>query len=257
MSEMTLILKTPIEDVTPVVLEWNNEELLTAVKAALAPYNATDYAMISTEDIKHDRATLNRFIKALNEERIRIGRVYTAPLERFKSEVDEVLAAVREATGKMDTEVKARDTERREKKRSEIISYFLEAAADFPQMCYHSIEPPEWLNATCKMADIKKAIDGIVREARTAYIAIDGMDIDDTGKHILKNIYCRTRDLSSALEEYDAVCAGLPKQSVCIPEEPKEDEERIEIAFRVSATKAQLVALKQFLVDNKITYEKA
>lgn len=253
--EMSLILKQPIEDVTPVVFEWNNEELLASVRTALAPYEATDYATLATAAIKHDRALLNRFIKALNDERIRIGRVYTAPLERFKSEVDAVLAAVREVKDRMDSEVGKREAERKQEKRKEIVAYFIEATEEFPQMSFDKIEHEEWLNASYKMEDIKSEIDGIVREARTMYLAIDAMELDEVGKQIVKNLYCRYLDLSLALEEYEIAVQSVPKKEEPTP--VSEDETVYEIAFRVTATKGQFAAIKKFLTDNKIHYEKA
>ena len=94
-NELALILKSPVEELIPKMIAWNNAELLARVEATLEQYNGVTYDDSQIATAKADRAQLNAFCKALNDERIRIGKVYNAPYEKFKGEVDEVLQKVK------------------------------------------------------------------------------------------------------------------------------------------------------------------
>ena len=123
MNELSLILKKPVEELVPLMISWNNAELLTAVKNQLEGYKGIQYSDEQIGIAKKDKATLNSFVKALNNERIRIHKVYIAPYDKFKSEVDEVCAAVNEVIGEIDVQVKAYENDVKAKKQEKILAY--------------------------------------------------------------------------------------------------------------------------------------
>lgn len=92
MATMELVLSTPIEQLAPKLIAWNNAELLAQVNKSLENYKGKVYDENSIAEAKTDRAALNNFVKSLDSERIRIGKVYAAPYEKFKKEVDEVIS---------------------------------------------------------------------------------------------------------------------------------------------------------------------
>ena len=101
-NELALILKSPVEELIPKMIAWNNAELLARVEATLEQYKGVTYDDSQIATAKADRAQLNAFCKALNDERIRIGKVYNAPYEKFKGEVDEVLQKVKGTVAEID-----------------------------------------------------------------------------------------------------------------------------------------------------------
>ena len=106
---LELVLSQPIEKLVPMLIQWNNTELLEAVEQALRQYEGLEYTDEQIAAAKSDRAVLNAFVKSLNDERIRIGKVYAAPYEKFKSEVDEVVGRVKTVVAQIDTQVKAHE----------------------------------------------------------------------------------------------------------------------------------------------------
>ena len=80
-QELTVVLERPIEELIPAMLNWNNAELMAQVKTLLTQYEGIVYSEEQIGEAKKDKAQLNAFIKALNDERIRIGKIYTSPLE--------------------------------------------------------------------------------------------------------------------------------------------------------------------------------
>ncbi len=267
--ELTLVLNTPVEDLIPKMLAWNNEELLTRVEATLKQYDGITYDSSQISVAKADRAQLNAFCTALNDERIRIGKVYSAPYDRFKGEVDEVIKRVKGVVELIDGQVKGYEDEQRRRKLEEIKEYFNGVIGDFAEVIiYENIHNPKWLNASTSMASIKKDIDAIIANARTALIAIEALKSEDEAT--LKAFYFRSLDLSATLIENDRLkkekerIAELSKatQAAEIKQEPIQAPEQAEpapkkqiLAFQVEATVEQLKALQAFLVENKIAYK--
>ncbi len=89
-NELTLRLETPIEKLVPAMIAFNNAELMEGVKARLVAYQGKTYDAESINEARGDRSTLNKFSKALNDERLRIKKIYTMPLDKFTKEINEV-----------------------------------------------------------------------------------------------------------------------------------------------------------------------
>ncbi|MCD8308446.1 MAG: DUF1351 domain-containing protein [Clostridia bacterium] len=200
-NELSLVLDKPVEELVPQLIAWNNEELLTEVKTRIAEYKGRVYDESSIAEAKADRATLNKFVTALDSERKRIKKVYTAPLDKFTAEVNEVIAAVNEVSSEIDEQVKAYDELRKQEKQKEIKSYFnsvlpVELQAYIP---YEKIHKKEWLNATANIKSVKKEIDGIISDITTALATIANLSTED--KDYLKLYYLETLSLTQTLQE--------------------------------------------------------
>lgn len=291
-QELALIMETPVEKLVPALLKWNNTELLEAVTETLKQYEGVTYTDKQIAVAKADKAQLNAFIKALNDERIRIGKVYTAPLDKFKGEVDEVIAKVKEVVSQISDQLDEYELVRQQKKEAEIHAYFDSASGDFADLIpYERIRNPKWLNATAKQKAIEAEIDKIFDDARAAMAAIEALHSED--EPLIKAYYFRTLDLGAALMENDrlkqerirvaelkarqeaeaqaraeaekaaaeasfqadmenAVAEHTEKELQAEKREP----EVIKLDFRVEATLEQLKALRTFLVENNIRYSK-
>lgn len=273
-QELTVVLERPIEELIPAMLNWNNAELMAQVKTLLTQYEGIVYSEEQIGEAKKDKAQLNAFIKALNDERIRIGKIYTSPLDRFKSEVDEVIKAVKGVYEHIDAQVKEYDQARQEEKQREIIGYWRETVGEFAECIpYERVHCPKWLNVSVKMSAIKKDIDAIIEDARQAMTVIEGLHSEDEAT--IKAYYFRTLSLSDALtgseqlkKEREQV-AALKSADTTAEREAIEktvaDEAREAIAaavtpqtmavrFQAVGTVEQLKALRQFLISNGIQY---
>ena len=83
-NELTIRLEQPIEELIPQMISWNNEELLAKVQGVLKQYDGVEYTDSEIGEAKKDRAKLNAFATALNNERIRARSVF---LVRFASAI--------------------------------------------------------------------------------------------------------------------------------------------------------------------------
>lgn len=90
---MELVLSTPIEQLAPKLIAWTTRNFWHRSTKALKNYQRQSLRQKThIAEAKTDRAALNNFVKSLDSERIRIGKVYAAPYEKFKKEVDEVIS---------------------------------------------------------------------------------------------------------------------------------------------------------------------
>lgn len=278
MSELTLVMQTPVESLTPAMLSWNNRELMEAVDSTLERYKGIVYDDEHIGEAKSDRARLNAFVKALNDERIRIGRVYSAPYEKFKSEVDEVLRRVRDTIGEIDGQVKSYETAKQEAKQAQIKEYFDSVIGDLADLIpYEKIHQEKWLNASTGMKSIKADIDKAIENANSSLNTIEALHSEDEAT--IKAVYFRTLDLGAAIMENDRLqserrrVAEMEAQKAAQKaQEAQKEAERANTAanaetrdaearpviqtvrFQAEGTVEQLKALQHFLRDNKIKY---
>lgn len=273
-NELTLRLDTPIEKLVPAMIAFNNAELMEGVKARLVAYQGKTYDADSIGEAKADRATLNKFSKALNDERLRIKKIYELPLNKFTSEINEVIAVVEQVTATIDAQVKVWETDCKERKLAEIKAYFAEV---FPAelsafISYEKIHRNEWLNASKSMAAIKKEIDTIIKTIQTELATIEALGGDVVA---IKQKYFEDLSLANAITEHKrieaekqriaALQAEQTQQSAEIKSEATEpvqeakteNEKVFSLAFKVTGTAAQLNALKAFMTENKIKFERA
>lgn len=269
-QDLALILETPIEELIPKMLAWNNTELLAKVEQTLKQYEGVTYDENQVGIAKTDRAQLNAFCKALNDERIRIGKIYNSPYDKFKTEVDEVIHRVQEVIQQIDGQVKNFELEKQQKKQNDIIEYYKEVIGDFSGCIpYERVHQAKWLNASTSMKSIKADIDKIIEDAKNAIIAIEALKSEDEAT--LKAFYFRTLNISAALlenerlrKEREQIAELKAKQAeqakqAAIQEEPIKAEPAIEqktqtVRFQVEGTVEQLKALQLFLRENKIKF---
>lgn len=278
-QELTLRLNTPIEELIPAMIAFNNAELLAEVKNRLATYQGRIYDETSISAAKADRATLNKFMDALNSERLRIKKVYTAPLDKFTAEVNEVIDTVKVVMLEIDGQVKTYTEKQKAEKLVECKEYFASVLpaelAGFIR--YEKIHKDEWLNASKKMPAVKKDIDAIIEKIKAELVTIEALGSDTTE---LKAMYFEGLSLTDTITAYERRkaekqrieqakaeaerIAAEKKNAEPTPEKQPETVAQVEepaklftIAFKVTGTAEQLNALKAYMSENGLKIERA
>lgn len=270
-NELTLVMQTPVEELVPKLLAWNNQELLAAVRQRLTMYQGITYSENEIATAKADKAQLNAFCKSLNDERIRIGKVYSSPYDKFKAEVDEVIGEVKTVVGEIDAQVKAYEQQKQAEKQNSIIEYYKTVVGEFDGLIpYERIHSPKWLNATTSLKSIKADIDSILTNARNAIVAIEALKSENESQ--IKAFFFRTLSLSDALTENERLKAESQRiaelaakkeaeQAAAAAQAQQENVEstaatpkRQTVRFQVEGTIEQLKALQKFLRENNIKY---
>ena len=278
-QELTLRLNTPIEELIPAMIAFNNAELLAEVKDRLATYQGRIYDETSISAAKADRATLNKFMDALNSERLRIKKVYTAPLDKFTAEVNEVIDTVKVVMLEIDGQVKTYTEKQKAEKLAECKEYFASVLpaelAGFIR--YEKIHKDEWLNASKKMPAVKKDIDALIEKIKAELVTIEALGSDTTE---LKAMYFEGLSLTDTITAYERRkaekqrieqakaeaerIAAEKKNAEPTPEKQPETVAQVEepaklftIAFKVTGTAEQLNALKAYMSENGLKIERA
>lgn len=193
---MELKVKTPT---FPEVIEFNFQELKQEITEKASTYVNLVYSDDQIADAKKDRATLNKFVKALSDERIKIKKECLKPYEDFEAKIKELDGIVSAAIKNIDDQVKGYEEQKKQDKLAKIQEY------------YNSIEKPElhwlgfpaiydakWLNASVSMKSIQEEIN-----ARLEQIASDLDTLQNLPEFSFEavEVYKTTLNLGKAIQE--------------------------------------------------------
>ena len=188
----------------PQVIEFNYEELKQAITERTEYYETLVYSDAQITEAKEDRADLNRFKKALNDERLRREREYLEPFNDFKKKINELIAIIDKPVQVIDAQIKAYEEEKRNKKLVDITDFWEnELREDITTM------PPDWLkltqildqrwlNASVSMATVKKEIKAKITDINNSLQTLQSLP--EFGFEATEE-YKRSLDLNQALNE--------------------------------------------------------
>lgn len=271
-----------IEPVTmPEVIEFNFEELKEQVTKKVAMYKNLVYTDDQVKEAKADRAALNKFVKSLSDERIRVKKQCLKPYEEFESKINELTAIVNEPIQLIDKQVK----EYEEKQKAEKLESIKELFATIGFQSFVKLEnifDQKWLNAGTSM----KKIEDFMNEKKFQ-IGNDVLAINRLPEFSFEAMetYKQTLDLSKAIQEGQRLAdiakwkaeheaelarqqaerkvveqsadqkrdAEAPQQSDVVQVDQKQDKQWIRFAALLSTEDA--IALKAFFTSQNIEFK--
>ena len=202
------------------VIDFNNYETL----ANKAKELATQYSnLIITDDdsykfAKQVKAELNKVIKAISDERIRIKKEYAKPLENFESKVKEITSEIETGKNLIDERVKEYDQKLKDQKQAKI-NDLIQRYSEGRYIEQNS----KWLNRTFTdtkiVEEIKEQVEAAIQAEER--IAIETQLIKDT---------CETNeiDVDGFLSMYhagSAISEVLTAINISVSERKKQAEE--------------------------------
>lgn len=274
----------------PQVIEFNYEELKQAITERTEYYETLVYSDAQITEAKEDRADLNRFKKALNDERLRREREYLEPFNDFKKKINELIAIIDKPVQVIDAQIKAYEEEKRNKKLADITDFWEnELREDITTM------PPDWLkltqildqrwlNASVSMTTVKKEIKAKITDINNSLGTLQ--NLPEFGFEATEE-YKRSLDLNQALnegrrladiqarkaeaermraEEEAAKKAAEDVRAAAVedpqepewhkpePEEPKDERQWVTFSAYLNIEDASKLA--NFFMDNKISFKK-
>ena len=187
-----------IEPITmPEVIEFNFEELKEQVTKKVAMYKNLVYTDDQVKEAKADRAALNKFVKSLSDERIRVKKQCLKPYEEFESKINELTAIVNEPIQLIDKQVKEYEEKQKTEKLESIKDVF--ATIGFQNfVTLEKIFDQKWLNAGTSMKKIEDSMS-----EKKFQIGNDVLTINSLPEFSFEAMeeYKRTLDLSRAIQE--------------------------------------------------------
>lgn len=154
-EEMELKVKTPT---FPEVIEFNFEELKQEITLKASEYMNLVYTDEQIKDAKKDRATLNKFVKALSDERIKTKKECLKPYEDFEKKIKELDGIVSKAIKNIDDQVKVYEEQKKQEKLSSIKEYWNSCEKPF-EIDFEKVMDQKWLNASVSLKSVYGAID--------------------------------------------------------------------------------------------------
>ena len=199
-----------IEPITmPEVIEFNFEELKEQVTKKVVMYKNLVYTDDQVKEAKADRAALNKFVKRLSDERIRVKKQCLKPYEEFESKINELTAIVNEPIQLIDKQVKEYEEKQKTEKLESIKDVF--ATIGFQNfVTLEKIFDQKWLNAGTSMKKIEDSMS-----EKKFQIGNDVLTINSLPEFSFEAMeeYKRTLDLSRAIQEGQRL-ADIAKRKV-------------------------------------------
>lgn len=262
-------------------IEFNFDELKTELSTRLEKYNNLTYTEETIKQAKDDRAGLNKFKEAIETRRKEIKNLCLKPYNDFEAKVKELTGLIDQPILAIDSQIKNFDNQRIEAKRVDITDFFNSAIGDLKEILpLEKIFNPKWLNATYKMTNIQKEIVETIGKVNGNLSVIGDLKLNPNLALQVKDKYLQTLDfglamaektrlenLQNAINKREAVQDEQIHQEevkpVLIDEQTPEIEQNVTPLqtekiyykeFFVRGTKAQLIALGEYLKANNIEY---
>jgi len=268
----TIVNEREIKLVSAPVIEYSIlDQIAQEVKEDLAKVDIK--AIAPTEDslsfLKKLRAKLNKQLEEFETTRKAIKKAVNEPYDLFNKAYDEKIAKqFKDADSILKTSIDSVENGLKETREMELVAYFsslIPEEINFLKFSQMNLK----INLSDSMKSLKSEIEKFVTGVLSDYNLI--MTQDNASRILVR--YQTTLNASQSImtvkNEVDQENALNSLQAVKIVDEPKVepvkvyaqdvleepiiDEPRYTSTFKVSGTKAQLVALKRFILDNGIT----
>lgn len=271
------------KDLELIVKEKNLGSLITnaksikkAVEQVLPNYDASNYSIENIEKAEKDKAMLNTTAKNLNKRRIDLEKEFMVPFNEFKTEITETCNLIKEASEKINVIVQTKEQERKDIKKADIETYFEDNIGSLKGLIdLEKIFNDRWLNKGYEMEDIQQEIAELFKKTKEDLTTIESLKSKYEVE--LKNNYLTTLDLSTAIKLNNEL---LEKEEKLVEqtklaeiEKVKQEEKQLKeqsttkvetnvidpvetYALKITGKRSQMVALREFLNTNNMTFEK-
>ena len=270
----------------PQVIETNGEELKAWLTEKVQSYNSIVVTPETIKAAKDDKAKLTKLRTALEDRRKEVKRQCMAPYEDFEQKYKELLALIDEPIGKIDTQIKALDEQEQQEKYNRVKDYFgccMASSMDVPiDVDFDRILNPKWRNKTMKADALEKEIYDTLCRICNEVQELNSYYANSPHYTAIMNTYVQGYDKACALayaaaliqqEQRRQEAQRAAQQPVREPEptpppayeptpEPPvqepvqpQNEPRITGVFRVTGTKQQIIALRDFMRTNHIEFQ--
>ena len=169
------------------------QTLQSVVKKNLITYSPENFKTI--EETKKARAELNASATKINEIRKSYEKEYLKAFSNFKNLSKETIDLIAECSGKLDEIVKQKENEEKQAKKTEIENYW--KTTDFSLFPLEKVFNEKWLNKTVKMTEIKKAIDEVQNKTLADLKTLEAITQDET----VKALYLDCLDIGIAIQK--------------------------------------------------------
>lgn len=221
---------------------------------------------------KEERASINKVIKNIADYRKNIVAEFKKPIEIFETTAKETEKILKETADFVDVQVKNFENKEKEEKKQQIEISFNQLVEELKDIVpLTKIFDEKWLNKTVKLATIENEIKDKLDNIRSGLKAIE--ELHSEFELELKNTFLQDFDLTKAIfknnqlqeqkkafEKVSEVKEEVVQEKVetMLKEKVKEDisDPILTYTLKITGTLSKQKALKEFLILNKMEFEK-
>ncbi len=286
---MELMIYNPDEAQALPEIKWNYEEIKKYALDKAKEYKSIAYTDADVAAMKKDRADINRFITALDNERKNKKKEYMAPYTIFETQVKDALQPLREAAAIITKGLDEVEQQYRAAKKEKMGMYYEKYAGDLKGLIpFPRTVKEEYYKRAFTDKKLEQAYIDFFARIQEELGALDELPERFRDKAVLK--YVESFSLSDALregkrlEELERVMEERKKkqaeeneakrepapvaQQGEIPEPPVRveqkqsheengpEKETMQLDFRVWGTRSQLMGLRNYMIEHQIKYGK-
>lgn len=271
-------------------LTTNAKQIRDMVKAALPMYDISNYNDGNIDQAKKDKAALNKAAKVLNAKRLEIEKEFMKPFGEFKEVVTETVKLIGECSAKIDIVVKQNEQQYKDKKLADIRTYF--DGVNVNLVDFNKVFNPSWLNKTASLKSVCKEIDATLARIDGEIESLKSVSPEDFD--VLRTYYMDTLNISSTIQYANRLKEQRERARIAEENRRKSEEEanrkaeeakahhqepphiqpqpepvpmqaRAQTvsktalytrAFKVTATKEQIIALGNYMNEHGIDFVK-
>lgn len=231
MEELQVVVKQ-----SPAKIEWNFEELKTALSQQLEEYQNLVYTDATIKSAKTDLAMLRKLKTAIDDQQKAIKKSIMEPYNAIKAQADELTGLIEKPIEMINQQVKAYEDERKKKVRHEIFDYMksnpLAKNENFERFA-KKIYDTKWENATARRSAWMEAIDQAFASWRADLDVLASAEAEFQAE--VTKVYYHDFDLRNAM----ARLSDLREQKERII---RVERERIEAEVRARAEEERRIA---------------
>ena len=235
-------------------------------------YNALVVTPDTIRAARDDKAALNKLRTALEERRKEVKRQCMAPYEAFEQKYKELLALIDAPIASIDSQVRAFEEQEQQEKYGKIRQYFEEITKELDfRIDLDRILDPKWKNKTNSIEKICRKLFDDVERIRADRRELVEYYTDSPHYTAVMDCYMQGYDKACALAYAAALIqqearARAEQDAAAVPDRPApeppvqnpvqpQNEPKIIGMFRVTGTRSQIIALRDFMRQNQIQFE--
>jgi len=266
-------------------VRWNFDEIKRYAVEKADEYKGIAYTEDDAAAMKSDRADINRFIKAIEAERIKKKKEYLEPYNVFEAQVKEVLQPLREAEGVIARGLKEIDDKWRAERKEKVREIYNKVIGDLGEIApFDTIDDESFYRKSISLKAIEESLKNLFNRIKADLTEIKALP-EKYQAAALRAYKASGNNLSSALSEVrriqqdeeiieerkrkaaekeaktKALTDQLYKESG-IEEQKAEPttlpdaEPVMKLDFRVYGTREQILALRDFMIATDLKFER-
>ena len=154
---LELMIMSPKENEILPEIEFNYEQIKSAIETELKAYEALEISIENLPNIKSTLAELRKIKEKFEVRRIAAKKQWMQPFENFEKKYKNVLSLLDEQINDLGEKTKTFEAKIKEEKKVKIKTYYEKEAVEIIELLpFEKIYNPKWLNAGSKSKSIQE-----------------------------------------------------------------------------------------------------